>query len=103
MERLISAMSDFSDLIDSCNLIDPPLEGGRFTWSSHEEVPCCRELIVSCSQVIGRIISKGCIAFYFLRLLRITFQLCSKVEMFQSSVLSSLKVCGLRSMAFVSW
>ena len=36
---MTSAMSDFSDFIDSCNLIDPPLEGGRFTWSSHEEVP----------------------------------------------------------------
>jgi len=32
-------MSDFSDFIDSCNLIDLPLEGGRFTWSSHEEMP----------------------------------------------------------------
>jgi len=32
-------MIDFSDFIDSCNLIDSPLEGGRFTWSSHEEVP----------------------------------------------------------------
>jgi len=37
--RLTSAMSDFSEFINSCNLIDPPLEGGRFTWSSHEEVP----------------------------------------------------------------
>jgi len=37
--RLTSTMSEFSDFIDSCNLIDLPLEGGRFTWSSHEEVP----------------------------------------------------------------
>ena len=37
--RLTSAMTEFSDFIDSCNCIDPPLEGGCFTWSSHEEVP----------------------------------------------------------------
>ena len=37
--RLTSMMADFSNFIDSCNLIDPPLEGMRFTWSSHEEVP----------------------------------------------------------------
>jgi len=37
--RLTSAMTDFLDFIDSCNLIDPPLEGGHFTWSSHAEVP----------------------------------------------------------------
>jgi len=32
-------MREFSSFIDSYNLIDPPLEGARFTWSSHEEVP----------------------------------------------------------------
>ena len=32
-------MREFSSFIDSCNLIDPPLEGARFTWSSHEEAP----------------------------------------------------------------
>ena len=37
--RLSSAMLEFSDFINSSDLIDPPLEGGRFTWSSHEEVP----------------------------------------------------------------
>ena len=31
------AMREFSSFIDGCNLIDPPLEGARFTWSSHEE------------------------------------------------------------------
>jgi len=31
-------MGDFSYFIDSCSLIDPPLEGGCFTWSSHKEV-----------------------------------------------------------------
>jgi len=35
-----SAMIEFSDFIDSCDLIDPPLEGARYTWSSHKEVPC---------------------------------------------------------------
>ena len=37
--RLTSVRIEFSDFIDSCNLIDPALEGGRFTWSSHKEVP----------------------------------------------------------------
>ena len=32
-------MSEFSAFINSCNLLDPPLEGARFTWFSHEEVP----------------------------------------------------------------
>ena len=33
------AMVEFSNYIISCDLIDPPLEGGRFTWSIHEDVP----------------------------------------------------------------
>jgi len=37
--HLTWAMRGFSAFIDSCNLIDPPLEGARFTWSSHEVVP----------------------------------------------------------------
>jgi len=37
--RLSSAMLEFSDFINSCGLIDPPLKGGRYTWSSHEDVP----------------------------------------------------------------
>jgi len=30
---------EFSNFIDSYNLVDPPLEGACFTWSSHEKVP----------------------------------------------------------------
>ena len=30
------AMRELSSFIDSCNLIDHPLEGERYTWSSHE-------------------------------------------------------------------
>ena len=37
--RLTPAMCEFSNFINSCDLVDPPLEGARFTWSSHEEVP----------------------------------------------------------------
>jgi len=37
--RLTPAMCEFSAFINLCNLVDPPLEGARFTWSSHEEVP----------------------------------------------------------------
>ena len=33
------AMCEFSNFINSCHLVDFPLEGVRFTWSSHEEVP----------------------------------------------------------------
>ena len=36
--RLTLTMDEFSAFINSCNLIGPPLEGARFTWSSHEEV-----------------------------------------------------------------
>ena len=32
-------MREFSNFIDSCILVNPPLEGACFTWSSHEEVP----------------------------------------------------------------
>ena len=31
-------MREFSNFINSCNLVDPPLEGASFTWSIHEEV-----------------------------------------------------------------
>jgi len=31
-------MMEFSDFINGCGLIDPPLEGGRYTWSNHEVV-----------------------------------------------------------------
>ena len=33
------AMTDFTNFINSCSLIDPPLEGCRFMWSGHWEVP----------------------------------------------------------------
>jgi len=36
--RLTWAMRGFFAFIDSCNLIDPSLEGARFTWFSHEVV-----------------------------------------------------------------
>jgi hypothetical protein len=31
------AMADFSDFISSCGLVDPPLEGGQYTWSNSRE------------------------------------------------------------------
>ena len=37
--RLCSPMLEFSDFINVCGLLDPPLEGGRYSWSSHEVVP----------------------------------------------------------------
>jgi len=37
--RLSLPMRELSNFIDSCNLVDPPLEGACVTWSSHEEVP----------------------------------------------------------------
>jgi len=36
-------MREFSNFTNSRSLIDPPLEGGRFTCSIHEEV-----LVLSC-------------------------------------------------------
>ena len=36
--RVTSAMIEFSDFIDSCNIVHPAVEGARFTWSSHVEV-----------------------------------------------------------------
>ena len=35
--RLTPAMEKFSEFIEDLNLIDLPLEGGRFTWSSGTE------------------------------------------------------------------
>ena len=32
------AMTEFSVFIDSCNLMDPPLEGTHFTWFTHAKV-----------------------------------------------------------------
>ena len=32
-------MLEFSDFINVCGLIDPPSEGGHYTWSSHKVVP----------------------------------------------------------------
>jgi len=60
--RLTWAMRDFSVFINSCNLIDPPLEGAHFTWSSHEEVPdfqCYRALTDFFIRLSGKITSKG--------------------------------------------
>jgi len=37
--RLSSAMLEFYDFINSCGLIELPLEDGCFTWSGHEDVP----------------------------------------------------------------
>ena len=37
--RLSSVMLEFSNIINSCGLIDLPLEGCHCTWSSHEVVP----------------------------------------------------------------
>jgi len=33
------AMGEFFNFFGSYKLVDPPLEGVRFTWSSHEEIP----------------------------------------------------------------
>ena len=54
--RLSWAMREFSIFIDSCNLIDPPLKGARFTWSSHEEVPVLSRID---QRLIGKITSRG--------------------------------------------
>jgi len=96
---LPSAMTDFSDFIDSCNLIDLPL-GGRFTWLSHEEMPVLSLIDRSLFTCDWEDHFEGMHQV----LLRITFRLCSKEEpLLQSSVLLSSKICGLRWMAFVSW
>ena len=36
--RMTFAMIEFFQFIDSCNLIDPPVEGTHYTRFSHEEV-----------------------------------------------------------------
>jgi len=43
--RLTSAMTESSDFIDSCNLIDHLLEGSRFTCSGNEEVPVLSRVV----------------------------------------------------------
>jgi len=60
--RLTWAMRDFSLFIDSCNLIDPPLEGVHFTWFSHEEVPVLSRIdwfLYSVIRLSGKITFKG--------------------------------------------
>jgi len=37
--RLSSVMCELLAFSNLCNLVEPPLEGARFAWSSHEEVP----------------------------------------------------------------
>lgn len=37
--RLTPAMEKFSEFIKDLNLIDLPLEGGRYTWSSGTDQP----------------------------------------------------------------
>jgi hypothetical protein len=36
-QNFTSAMQGFSDFISSGGLVDPPLEGGSFTWSNNRE------------------------------------------------------------------
>jgi len=57
--RLSWAMREFSIFIDSCNLIDPPLEGSCFTWSSHEEVLMLARIDRFLYSVDWKITSKG--------------------------------------------
>jgi len=57
--RMTSTMIEFFDFIDSCNLIDPPLESIPYTWSSHEEVSVLPQIDQFCLRVNGGIISKG--------------------------------------------
>ena len=37
--RLTSAMEDFSEFIEELSLLDLPLEGGSYTWSSSSDQP----------------------------------------------------------------
>jgi hypothetical protein len=37
-------MVGFSDFISDCELLDPPLEGGRFTWSNGREIEAMSRL-----------------------------------------------------------
>ena len=54
--RLTSTMSEFSAFIYSCNL---PLEGARFTWCIHDEVPISSGLIDFYSLLTGGSFSGG--------------------------------------------
>lgn len=68
--RTSSAMIEFSDFIDPCNLIDPPLEGTPYTRPSRKEVLVLFHII--CLLLIGTIIFGRYIKLSFQRLLQIT-------------------------------
>ena len=67
------AMREFSSFIDSCNLVDPSLEGARFTWSSHEEVPLLSRIDRFLFSVEWEDHFQGFIKLPFRRLLRTIF------------------------------
>uniref|UniRef100_A0A2N9FPT0 Reverse transcriptase domain-containing protein n=1 Tax=Fagus sylvatica TaxID=28930 RepID=A0A2N9FPT0_FAGSY len=43
-QHFTPAMTAFSEFISSCELLDPPLEGGRFTWSNGREIEAMSRL-----------------------------------------------------------
>jgi len=57
--RLSCVMREFSIFINSCTLIDPPLEGARFTWSSHDEVPTLSHIDWFSYSIDWKITSRG--------------------------------------------
>ena len=39
---------ELSHFINSCGIIDPLMEGGRYTWSGHEDVPVLSRIAIYC-------------------------------------------------------
>ena len=101
--RLTWAMRDFSAFIDSCNLIDPPLEGATSLGLAMKLFQCYRALTGFFIRSSGKFTSKGFIRLFSRRLLQITFPFFFGWGKFsQVDDLSNLKICGLRWMAFVT-
>ena len=72
--RLTLAMEKFSEFIEDLNLVDLPLEGGRYTWSSGTDRPAMSRLIEFWSPQIRRTISQMFFKGFYLVLSQITVQ-----------------------------
>jgi len=95
-------MREFSSFIDSCNLIDPPLEGARFSWSSHEmkRFLCYLALTNFSSRLSEKIISKEFIKLPFRKSLRTVFPFFFGMrKSLEVDVLLNSRIYGLRWMA----
>jgi len=96
-------MREFSNFINSCNLVDPPMEGACFTWSSHEEVPMLSRIDQFLFSVDWKAHFQGVHQVIVPKITSDHFPILLWVgKSSQVNVCSNLKICDLRWMAFVT-